>query len=168
VREADVRLIVISGRQRRFASWASDVLVYVVVLNLFVEFNDKIVIDSFWISILTALLLKLLLDVILSVEHRVSDWFGAQEGAAWKVGSLLVTWGILFLSKFVILEVVDLVFGGHVELGKFLDVIVLVIALMVARELLARAYAALAPTEGELDEAGLPASGEIRVGRKGT
>lgn len=165
MKDAGVRLLVISGRQRRFASWASDVLVYIVVLNLFVEFNDRIVIDSFWISILTAVLLKLLLDVILSVEHRVSDWFGVREGSVWRVGSVLAAWGILFLSKFVILEVVDLVFGDHVELGKLLDVIVLVIALMVARELLARAYAALAPTEGELDSAGLPPSAEIRVGR---
>ena len=160
MREADVRMIVISGRQRRFASWATDVLVYIVVLNLFVEFNDRIVIDSFWISILTAVLLKWLLDVIVSFEHRVSDWFRPREGAAWKAGSFLATWGILFLSKFVILEVVDLVFGDHVELGTFLDVIVLVIALMVARALLASAYAALAPTRRELDAAGLQASGE--------
>jgi hypothetical protein len=58
---------------------------------------------------------------------------------------------ILFLSKFLILEVVDLVFGEHVELGKFLDVIVLVIALMVAREVFQRIYISLGgrePTPG--------------------
>jgi hypothetical protein len=38
---------------------------------------------------------------------------------------------------------VDLVFGEHVELGKFLDVILLVIALMVAREIFNRIYQAL-------------------------
>ena len=47
--------------QQRFASWTADVLVYIVVLNLFVDFVDTIVIDSFWISILTAVLLKLCL-----------------------------------------------------------------------------------------------------------
>ena len=46
--------VVITKKQRIFASWTSDVLVYIVVLNLFVEFVDAVVIDSFWISILTA------------------------------------------------------------------------------------------------------------------
>ena len=56
-------------------------------------------------------------------------------------------WLILFLSKFLILEVIDLIFGEHVELGKFLDVIVLVISLMVARELFNRIYISLGERE---------------------
>ena len=42
-------------RQEIFLSWTSDVLIYIVVLNLFVEYNPKIVIDSFTISIFTAI-----------------------------------------------------------------------------------------------------------------
>jgi hypothetical protein len=56
---------------------------------------------------------------------------------------------VLFGSKFLILEVVDLIFGEHVELGKFLDVILLVIALMVAREVFQRIYLALGNSEHE-------------------
>ena len=44
----------ISPAQARFISWVSEVLVDVVVLNLFVEFVHTVVIDSFYISILTA------------------------------------------------------------------------------------------------------------------
>ena len=54
--------IVVTPAQRRFTSWMADVLVYVVVLNLFVEFVHTIVIDTVWISILTAVLLQLLLE----------------------------------------------------------------------------------------------------------
>jgi hypothetical protein len=54
-----------------------------------------------------------------------------------------LVWLVLFGSKFLILEVVDLVFGEHVELGKFLDVILLVIVLMVAREVFQRIYVSL-------------------------
>ena len=63
--------VTITENQQRYMSWTSDVLVYIVVLNLFVEFVDAIVIDSFWISILTAVLLKALLDVVIRLEHRV-------------------------------------------------------------------------------------------------
>ncbi len=47
-----------TSAQASYVSWMADVLVYIVV----VEFHHAIVIDSFWISILTAILLKLLLD----------------------------------------------------------------------------------------------------------
>lgn len=149
-------LITISATQRRFASWVTDVLVYIVVLNLFVEFSDAVVIDSFWISILTSVLLKAMLDAIIAVEHRVSGFFGRHDGAAWRIAGIVSAWSILFLSKFIILEAVDIVFGEHVELGKLLDVILLVVALMVTRALFGRAYTALGPDETELAAAGIP------------
>ena len=130
-----------------FYSWTKDVLIYIVVLNLFVEYVDKIVIDSFTISILTAILLKALLDVILGLEHRVAHFFEARPGNLSKFLRIMSTWLILFLSKFLILEVVDIVFGDHVELGKFVHVLSLVIALMVAREVVQRIYIALGSSE---------------------
>ena len=129
-------------RQMIFFSWTKDVLIYILVLNLFVEYNSKIIIDSFTISIFTAILLKILLEIILKLEHKVSDVF-----KPYKVLRVILVWLILFGSKFLILEVVDLVFGEHVELGKFLDVIVLVIALMVAREVFTQIYLALGDRE---------------------
>jgi len=59
-------------------------------------------------------------------------------------------WVVLFLSKFIILEVIDIIFGDHVELGKFLDVVVLVLSLMIVRALVAKAYESL----GVKDESG--------------
>ena len=125
-------------QQLVFFSWTKDILIYIIVLNLFVEYNAKIIIDSFTISIFTAILLKILLEIILKLEHKVSAAF-----SAYKVLRVFLVWLILFGSKFLILEVVDIVFGEHVELGKFLDVIVLVIALMVAREIFQQIYLAL-------------------------
>jgi hypothetical protein len=135
--------VTITRRQEIFISWSKDILIYIVVLNLFVEFNNNIEIDSFTISIFTAILLKILLEIILRFEHRVAGFFKSRPGTLSNFLRLLSTWLILFLSKFLILEVVDFVFGEHVELGKFLDVIVLVIALMVAREVYLRIYLSL-------------------------
>ena len=143
---SDVKTVTVTTAQERFMSWASDVLVYTVVLNLFVEYSEAIVIDSFTISLFTAAVLKVLLDILTAVEHRASHFFG--QYAKWLGYASM--WVVLFLSKFVILEVIDIIFGEHVELGKFLDVVFLVITMMVVRELAARAYKALGvpePTE---------------------
>lgn len=126
--------------QLGFFSWTKDVLIYIVVLNLFVEYVDAIVIDSFSISIFTAVLLKALLDLILGLEHRVAHYFEQRTGPLAKVLRVVFTWLILFLSKFLILEVVDIVFGDHVELGGFITVLSLVLVMMIAREVVQRIY----------------------------
>jgi hypothetical protein len=42
-------------------------------------------------------------------------------------------YAILFFSKFVVLEVIDIVFGDLVTLGGFLEVVVLVLTMILAR-----------------------------------
>ncbi len=133
----------ISERQLRYVDYTTDVLLYIVVLNLFVEHVDAIIIDSFTISIFTAIVLKVILDVIVNAEHRVSDYFKSQNRPLSPVFRALAVWLIMFLSKFVILEVIDVIFGEHVELGGFLLVLVLVAALMIARALSLRIFKAL-------------------------
>jgi hypothetical protein len=139
--------VTVTPAQQRFISWTSDVLVYTVVLNLFVEYSDAIVIDSFTISILAAVVMKVLLDLLTGVEHAVRGFFGRISPAL----GLLAMWLVLFLSKFVILEVFDVIFGDHVELGKFIHVLALIVAMMVAREGAAHLYRALggSPPSGD-------------------
>jgi len=137
------RTVTITRKQEIFFDWMSDVLVYTVVLNLFVEHVDNVVIDSFTISILTAILLKILLDIVMRAEHRVKGFWADKEGAMASflgTASLLV---VLFLGKLLILWAVDVVFGDHVELGHFIEVVALVLALMITRELVHRLFVAL-------------------------
>jgi hypothetical protein len=142
----------LTRRQLIFYSWTRDVLVYVVVLNLFVEYVPKVVIDSFTVSILTAVLLKALLELILGFEHRVAHFFEARSGNLAKFLRIISTWLILFVSKFLILEVEDLVFGDHVELGTFVHILALVVALLIAREVVRRISMALGSSETTLAE----------------
>ena len=134
-------------RQSIFVSWIKDVLIYIIVLNLFVEYIDAVVIDSFTISIFTAIILKVLLEIILELEHKVAEFFRSQTGALSKFLRILFTWLILFLSKFVILEIIDFIFREHVELGSFITVFSLVIALMIARTVIQRIYVSLGSSE---------------------
>ena len=138
--------VTITEKQRRYISWTSDVLVYIVVLNLFVEFVDAIVIDSFWISILTAVLLKALLDVVIRLEHRVGTFFDKLGGSFFKFIGIATKFLILFTSKLIILEIVNIVFGDHVELGHFIDIIALIIAMMAAKAIMVKIYKSLGET----------------------
>ena len=134
------QVLTLNRRQRIYVSWLADVLVYIVVLNLYVEYSEAKVIDSFTISILTAVLLKLLLVLITASKYRVWAWSKSKNGRFYTVAGVVGVWAILFLSKFLILEAVDFVFGDHVDLGSFIDVMLLVAAMMITRELVQRIY----------------------------
>jgi hypothetical protein len=128
----------VNGAQLVFLGVLSSVLVNIVVLNLFVEFSDKVIIDSFTISIFTAVLLTALLFVITRFEHRISHFFFEQHtGRAWRFAGVVAVWAVLFGSKFLILEAVDLVFGDHVELGKLIEVILIVVVMLASKALVA-------------------------------
>jgi len=130
----------ISRDQQRFVSWMTAVLLYTVVLNLFVEYSDAIVIDSFTISVLCAIMLKASLDAILLLEHSVALYFGAREGTIYRLLRVVATWAILFLSKFVILAAIDIIFGEHVEIRGFIPLVVLIITMLIAELILRRIY----------------------------
>ena len=134
----------VTPAQERFTSWVTSVLIDIVVLNLFVEYGHAIVIDSFSISILTALLLRVMVEAVRGLEQSVSAYFAAKQGMAAKVLRVVVVWLILFLSKFVILEVVNFVFGSHVELGSFIQIVAIIVAMLAANAALDMAYGRLA------------------------
>lgn len=136
----DVDEVVITKNQGRYLSWVTDVLIDIVVLNFFVEYVDTVVIDSFSISVLAALLMKLMIDAVKGLEHRVAGYFRTKEGRASRILGLVSVFSILFLSKFVILEAVNLVFGDHVELGHFVEVAAIIVTMLLVRGVLQAVY----------------------------
>jgi len=138
----------ISGRQLLFIGVVTNVLVNIVVLNLFVEYFDKVIIDHFTISVFTAVLLTVLLWLITHIEERVHHFFfDEHEGTGSRILGFAAIWIILFGSKFLILEVVDWVFGDHVELGKLIEVILLVVAMLVANGVMQGIFRRLGPVQ---------------------
>jgi len=67
------------------------------------------------------------------------------------VAGRLGVWAILFLSKFVILEAVDIVFGDRVVLGDFVDVLLLAATMMLARQALVGVYRRLGASSTDPD-----------------
>ena len=110
-----------------------DVFVYIVVLNLAIEYVPSVISESFSLSILTAILLKIALEIVLVgknfVMTRLKGASLARQRALWAAALWILAAG----SKILVLEVVALVFGDRVSLGGFIPVTGLVICLMLAR-----------------------------------
>jgi hypothetical protein len=110
-----------------------DVFVYVVVLNLAVEYLPSVISEGFTLSLLTAVLLKLALELVLLLKGRLVSQFRGATTRRGKVASALAVWLVAVGSKIAVLELVDVVFGGSVSLGGFVSVTLLVLALLASR-----------------------------------
>lgn len=115
------------------AAHVVDVFVYVTVLNLAVEYVPAVISETFTLSLLTAVLLKVVLEVVVRVKAAVVRRLRAAGSAVGRV----VAWGMLALvlpgSKLAVLWVVDLTFGDAVLLGGFWAVTALIAVLLLTR-----------------------------------
>ena len=95
--------------------------------------------ETFTLSLLTAVLLKGVLEIVVAVKNRVKERFRAASTPTGKAVAGVMLWLVLFGSKFLVLEAVHLVFGHHrVSLGGFFSVTLLILALLLSREAVRR------------------------------
>jgi len=109
------------------------VFVYVIVLGLAVQFLPGVISESFTMTLVTAVLLKLVLEAVLAVKSVLL----ARIRAASTVPRRIVSIGMLGLvlpgSKLLVLWLEQLLLGDAVSLGGFFAVTGLIIVLTLAR-----------------------------------
>ncbi len=133
-----------STRQHLFIRYFIATLVDLIVLNLFAQFWDRVYIEAFSYSLLAAVLLQLLLKLTLKIEHMVAVYYKSRQGLLFSFLRKLSAWLILFVSKFVMLYVLQISVGDAVQftggyhgIGTFIAVVV---CMLVAEEALVRFY----------------------------
>ena len=143
---------VMNARQVVFLRYLPFVLIDLVVINLYVEYWDKVVIDSFTLTLLTACVMQLLLKLVMELEHRVAGYFKAKPGKLAVAMRWFVAWSIVFSSKFVILAVVDLIFGEHVDFGGIIPFFAVVFSIIGAEALIAKVAYSLGEDADEKED----------------
>lgn len=134
-----------SNNQRLYARYLTGTLIDLLVLNLFAEYwSDRVVVASFTISLLAAVLLQVLLKATIAVEHWVAGFFKGKPGGFNTFMRFFCAWLVLFGSKFVILEALSTAFDGQVHFeGRFhgiVPLIIVVVVMLLVEELVVRIY----------------------------
>ena len=119
-----------TGLQSYYAWFMSDVLIFVTVINMAVEFTSSVKVDSFSFSIVSGIVLKIILDLVLLIGLKLHQTFFVVRGRKILGGFLI--WLVMFSSRFLILWIDDLIFGDFVDLGDLVSVLILCGILLVA------------------------------------
>lgn len=120
-------------RRRLAPADVVDVFAYVVVLNLATQFVPQMITETFLLSLLTAILLKAVLEVVVLLKNRVKKRFTAAPRRIGKIAAAASLLVVMAGSKFVVLALVALFFGDSVRLGGFFAVTALILLLMLTR-----------------------------------
>ena len=137
-----------SPRQRAYMRYLTATLIDLAVLGLFAEYWSYVVVDSFTIMLLAAVVLQVLLKATIVVEHKVAAFWNARPGGFNKFMRFFTAWLILFGSKFVILEALVLAFGDRMSFGGpfhgIVALIAVVVVMLVVEAVLVKLYRSLA------------------------
>ncbi len=135
-------------RQQLFTRYTLAVLIDLTVLNLFDEYWDYVFIESFTIALLAAMLLQFFLQVTIKVEHHIAGYIKAKSESSTKLMRILSAWGIIFISKVVMLEAINYFFDDSVlftgPIHGLVAFIIVVTGIIIAEQTSARIYKSLA------------------------
>ncbi len=123
-----------NGRQKMFREMLLGTLLYSVVLGFFNDYTDILHTGTYSTTFAVAIVLQALTYLTFGLKSQIVAWFRKKEGS--KAGMIFSVWLVMFLSKFVFLEVINIVFRGQVEISGFIGLLVIVASLTIAQKLI--------------------------------
>ena len=121
-----------NNKQKLYIRYFTAILIDLTVLNLFDEHWDLVQINSFTISLFAAIMLQVLLVITLKIEHKIGGYFKSKIGFFAKFLRVFSAWVVLFGSKFVILEALNIAFGDEVLFkGPFHGIVAFIVVIVV-------------------------------------
>lgn len=103
-------------------------LIYVCVLGFLSDYTNIVYTKSFSYLFYASFVLEVLTFLTLLAKKKVLSRLGKKEGAKHKAVILFGAWLILFLSKFVFIGAIDLLFSGTVTVYGFFNIFAVVLA----------------------------------------
>jgi hypothetical protein len=133
-----------SSKQQIFREMVLGTLVYSVVLGFFEDYTEVLNTWSYSTTFFVAIVMQILTFITFWLKSLVVKYFQGKEGKKY-VGALVFgVWLIMFLSKFVFLAVIDIIFGKSVEISGFVGLLFIIITMTVSKKLIDVAYEKLA------------------------
>ena len=124
----------LNNRQLLFREMVLGTLVYTVVLGFFNDYTTILHTNSYSTTFLVAFVLQILTYLTLLLKKRVASRFTHKTGFWSKTGLVLSVWAVLFLSKFVFLAVIEVLFRSYVDISGFIGLMVIIVIMTVAKQ----------------------------------
>ena len=122
------------SKQEVFRNMVLGVLLYAVILGFFNDYTNIFSASSYSTTFSVAVVMQLLTYATFVAKDRIVYRFRRAESTN-RIVLALSLWLLMFLSKFVFLGVIDLIFSQEVEISGFFGLIAIIASLTIAQGL---------------------------------
>lgn len=110
-------------------------LIYAVVLGFFDDYTSIVYAKSFTTIFLASIALEILTYLAIQLKGSVIRWLKRHEGKLYRGLTFFGVWLIMFLSKFVFIWVLDLLFGEYISVNGFFGILLVVLCVTIIHRL---------------------------------
>lgn len=125
----------LNAKQKLFRDMFVGVMIYAVVLGFFNDYTDILHTGTYSTTFAVAIVMQVLTYLTFRVKDRVVSWFSKRPGSYQKVGIVGSVWFVMFISKFIFLGVISIVFRDNVEISGFFGLLLIIITMTIAERL---------------------------------
>jgi hypothetical protein len=126
---------VFTPQQLAFQEIVIGTLIYSVVLGFFNDYTTVVEAKSFSTIFFAALVLELLTYATLQLKRRVVVWLKKKNHKTHKLLVPFCIWLIMFVSKFVFIWVLDVLFGSYIAINGFFGILLVVVSVTALQQL---------------------------------
>lgn len=124
-----------SNKQLLFKEMVLGTLIYSVVLGFFDDYTNVFSAKSFSTVFLAGVVMQVLTYLTFMLKDVVVNRYKTKVEPGSKFGMYFGIWLIMFLSKFVFLWVIDMVFGSNITISGFIGLIAIIVSVTVLNKL---------------------------------
>ena len=124
-----------TARQLLFKELFVGTLIYAVVLGFFDDYTSVLEARSFSYIFMAAIVLELLTCGAFAVKNAIVRKLRHRESRASVVLMALGVWFVMFVSKFVFIWAIDLIFGDEVNINGFFGIFIVALVVTVMHRL---------------------------------
>lgn len=126
---------IFNSRQLLFKEVFVGTLIYASVLGFFNDYTSIVYAKSFSTIFLAAITLELLTCAAFILKNRIVTFLKQRTGKIYKFLMFFCVWLIMFLTKFVFIWVIDLIFGSNMNIYGFFGILLIVVCVTLVHKL---------------------------------
>lgn len=134
---------VFNYRQLIFKELFVGTLIYSVVLGLFNDYTSIVDAKSFSTIFYASIVLEILTYFAFLLKGKIINWLKVRQGLFYKLLTIFCVWLVMFLSKFVFIWVVDMIFSNNINIHGFFGILLLVLCVTVVHKLADKLFVSL-------------------------
>lgn len=126
----------VSKKQQLFREMLIGTLMYSVVLGFFNDYTDILHTRSYSTTFALAIVLQLLTYATLIIKKQVVKNSKLKSGKKGRALLIFGVWAVLFISKFVFLWVIGIIFRDSVQIEGFINIMLVVLTMLIIQKII--------------------------------